>query len=307
MRGELAHDVGRWLADLEATRRASAHTLDAYRHDLLLLTEVLAKDGIVSTAQVDATAIRHTVSALHRRGLGGRSLQRLLSACRGFFGYCIERGELAANPALGIAAPRAPRRLPTALDVDQAARLLDPQPQGWEQVRDHAIMELFYSSGLRLAGLCGLDGTDLDLPGALVTVTGKGGRTRTVPVGRLALEALRAWIAARATCSHASHSPALFITRRGTRIGVRAVQKRLEKHARERQLGQHLHPHMLRHSFATHLLESSGDLRSVQEMLGHANLATTQVYTHLDFQHLARVYDAAHPRAGRKNRGNPTS
>lgn len=302
MRGQLAHDVARWLADLEATRRASAHTLDAYRRDLRLLTDVLANDGIVATGHVDAAAIRHAVATLHRRGLGGRSLQRFLSACRGFFDHCIERGELAANPALGIAAPRAPRRLPATLDVDQTARLLDAQPGSWEDLRDRAIMELFYSSGLRLAELCALDCGDLDLPAALVTVTGKGARTRTVPVGRLAVAAVGEWLGARAGCARASHCPALFVTRRGTRIGVRAVQKRLAKHARERGLGQHLHPHMLRHSFATHLLESSGDLRSVQEMLGHANLATTQIYTHLDFQHLAKVYDAAHPRAGRKGR-----
>lgn len=300
MPGKLVHDVERWLADTEATRRLSAHTIDAYRRDLRLLVDVLARDDIMATNRVDPAAVRHALATLHRRGHGGRSLQRFLSACRGFFDYCIERGELTANPALGISAPRAPKRLPVTLNVDQVARLLDARPQNWEEQRDRAIMELFYSSGLRLAELCRLDLLDLDLAGALVTVTGKGSRMRTVPVGRLAMEALRAWIAARASCRQATLEPALFITRRGTRIGVRAVQKRLARHARERQLGQPLHPHMLRHSFATHLLESSGDLRSVQEMLGHANLSTTQVYTHLDFQHLAKVYDAAHPRASRK-------
>lgn len=299
-RGDLAHDVGRWLADLEATRRVAAHTLDAYRRDLQLLTDTLTRQGIARTARVDPAAIRQAVAALHRQGHGGRSLQRFLSACRGFFTWCIEHGEIDSNPALGIAAPRAPRRLPTVLGVDQTARLLDAEPQGWEAIRDQAIMELFYSSGLRLAELCRLDGHDLDAAAALVTVTGKGSRMRSVPVGRLALEAIARWISVRAECSRAAYEPALFITRRGTRIGVRAVQKRLEKHALERQIGQPLHPHMLRHSFATHLLESSGDLRSVQEMLGHANLSTTQVYTHLDFQHLAKVYDAAHPRALRK-------
>lgn len=300
MPGKLVHDVERWLADTKATRRLSAHTIDAYRRDLRLLVDVLARDDIMATNRVDPAAVRHALATLHRRGHGGRSLQRFLSACRGFFDYCIERGELTANPALGISAPRAPKRLPVTLNVDQVARLLDARPQNWEEQRDRAIMELFYSSGLRLAELCRLDLLDLDLAGALVTVTGKGSRMRTVPVGRLAMEALRAWIAARASRRQATLEPALFITRRGTRIGVRAVQKRLARHARERQLGQPLHPHMLRHSFATHLLESSGDLRSVQEMLGHANLSTTQVYTHLDFQHLAKVYDAAHPRASRK-------
>lgn len=302
MPGELAQDVERWLADLEATRRASGHTLDAYRRDLHALVGLLAEHGITTTAKVDAAAIRQSVAALHRRGLGGRSLQRFLSACRSFFNHCIEHDGLTANPALGIQAARTPRRLPSTLDVDRMAQLLEAQPQCWEDVRDRAIMELFYSSGLRLAELCALDCSDLDLATALVSVTGKGSRTRSVPVGRLAIDALRQWLAVRTDDARGLHDPALFITRRGTRIGVRAVQKRVAGHARERLSGQHLHPHMLRHSFATHLLESSGDLRSVQEMLGHANLATTQIYTHLDFQHLARVYDAAHPRAGRRRR-----
>ena len=300
----LARDIGSWLDYLEATRRASPHTLAAYRRDLALLASVLAERGIDDTALIDAHAIRHAVSALHRRGLGGRSLQRFLSACRGFFNHFVSLGQLGANPALGVSAPKSPRKLPTTLDVDQAAQLLDLEPASWEAVRDKAMMELFYSSGLRLAELCGLDGPDLDLAGALVTVTGKGAKTRTVPVGKLAIAALEHWLERRRDCARAMHTPALFVTRRGTRISVRAVQKRLAQHGRERQLAQRLHPHMLRHSFASHVLESSGDLRSVQEMLGHANLSTTQIYTHLDFQHLAKVYDAAHPRAARKRNRN---
>lgn len=302
MQGELAQDVERWLADLEATRRASPHTLEAYRRDLSALGRLLAQDGITRTSQVDAAAIRHCIATLHRRGLGGRSLQRALSAYRSFFNHCIEHHGLAANPALGIQAPRTARRLPATLDVDRTARLLEAPPRCWEDLRDRAIMELFYSSGLRLAELCALDCNDLDLGAGLVSVTGKGSRMRAVPVGRLAMQALHEWLGVRSEGARLLPGPALFITRRGSRIGVRTVQQRLAKHARQRLSGQHVHPHMLRHSFATHLLESSGDLRSVQEMLGHANLATTQIYTHLDFQHLARVYDAAHPRAGRKRR-----
>lgn len=296
----LAEQAEAWLGYLEATRRASEHTLAAYRRDLRLLQALLAERGVANPAAADVLSIRQSVSALHRRGLSPRSIQRFLSACRGLFGYLVGQGHMSANPALGIQAPRGARTLPRVLDVDQASRLLDAEPQDPESVRDKAIMELFYSSGLRLSELCGLDLAALDLDAALVTVTGKGNRMRTLPVGKQAVAALRDWLRLRAGWSRAAHCPALFVSRRGTRLGVRAVQLRLARHARERGLSQHLHPHMLRHSFASHLLESSGDLRAVQELLGHANLSTTQVYTHLDFQHLAKVYDAAHPRAARK-------
>jgi integrase/recombinase XerC len=289
-----------WLAYLSATRRASAHTLAAYRRDVQLLQSLLVERGLHDPAQADALALRQAVAALHRRGLAPRSIQRFLSACRGLFGYMVGQGLMGANPALGIQAPRGKRSLPKVLDVDQAARLLDAEPRGEEGLRDKAIMELFYSSGLRLSELCGLDIGDLDLHEALVTVTGKGNRSRTLPVGRQAIAALREWLQLRPQWPRAAHCPALFVSRRGTRLGVRAVQLRLARHARESGLQQHLHPHMLRHSFASHVLESSRDLRAVQELLGHANLSTTQVYTHLDFQHLAKVYDAAHPRAGRR-------
>ena len=289
-----------YLGYLEATRRASSHTLAAYRRDLAKLSDCLAQRDISTPDGIDAAAIRQSVAALHRRGLGSRSLQRFLSACRGLFNHLVTSGTLRVNPALGVAAPKAARNLPATLDVDQAARLLDAQPQGWESLRDGAIMELFYSSGLRLSELCRLDLPDLDLDGALVTVTGKGNRTRAIPLGMQAAQSLRRWLAARGQCPRAAHHTAVFISRRGTRISVRAVQKRLEQQGRARGLSQRLHPHMLRHSFASHLLESSGDLRAVQEMLGHANLSTTQIYTHLDFQHLAKVYDAAHPRATRR-------
>ena len=296
----LAGQTEAYLGYLEATRRASEHTLAAYRRDLGLLQALLAERGLEDAASVDTLAIRQTVSALHRRGLSPRSIQRFLSACRGLFGYMVGQGLMSANPALGIQAPRGTRKLPNVLDVDQAKRLLDAEPGDAESLRDKAIMELFYSSGLRLSELCGLDIAALDLREALVTVTGKGNRTRTLPVGRQAVAALRDWLQLRAEWPRAAHCPALFVSRRGTRLGTRAVQLRLAQHARERGLPQHLHPHMLRHSFASHLLESSSDLRAVQELLGHANLSTTQVYTHLDFQHLAKVYDAAHPRAVRR-------
>lgn len=301
----LAQPAEAWLAYLEASRRASGHTLAAYRRDLRLLQALLAERGVTELVSADTLALRQAVSALHRRGLAPRSIQRFLSACRGLFAYMIGQGLMSANPALGVQAPRGARTLPKVLDVDQTARLLDAEPRSEESLRDKAIMELFYSSGLRLSELCGLDISALDLNEALVTVTGKGNRTRTLPVGRQALAALREWLQLRRQWPRAAHCPALFVSRRGTRLGTRAVQVRLAQHARENGLPQHLHPHMLRHSFASHLLESSSDLRAVQELLGHANLSTTQVYTHLDFQHLAKVYDAAHPRAGRRREEAP--
>jgi integrase/recombinase XerC len=297
---ELAGEA--WLAYLAAARRASRHTLAAYRRDLALLVATLDERGIHTIAQVDALAIRQSVAMLHRRGLAPRSLQRYLSAVRGVFGFLLQHGVVGANPAQGVSAPRGARHLPSALDVDQAARLLDGAPQDREELRDLAMFELCYSSGLRLSELCSLNLAQCDVREGLVTVTGKGGRTRTVPVGRSAQAALRAWLAVRGEIPAASQTEALFLSRRGTRIGTRAVQLRLARLARLRGLPQHVHPHMLRHSFASHVLESSGDLRAVQEMLGHANLSTTQIYTHLDFQHLAKVYDAAHPRASRKPR-----
>jgi integrase/recombinase XerC len=294
--------VAGYLSYLQATRRGSVHTQAAYRRDLSKLCAYLRERGINTWQQVDGALIRAVVAALHHGGLNGRSLQRFLSACRGFFNYLIKTGALSGNPALGIMAPKSARRLPATLDVDQTARLLNAAPHGWESQRDHAIMELFYSSGLRLSELCALDLPALDMHQALVTVTGKGSKMRSVPIGRMAHTALTTWLRARRDCPRAASTAAVFISRRGSRIGVRAVQKRLEMHGRRQQLDQRLHPHLLRHSFASHLLESSGDLRAVQELLGHANLSTTQIYAHLDFQHLSKVYDSAHPRATRRRR-----
>ena len=235
----------------------------------------------------------------HRRGLAPRSVQRRLSACRGLFRYLVREGEMRADPSGDVRAPKAKKRLPVPLDADAMARLLEFRGDDSLGVRDKAIMELFYSSGLRLAELLGLDLLDLDLRDRTVRVLGKGRKERIVPVGRHAVEALQAWLGERTKLA-AVGEPAVFVGARGERLGPRIVQRRIARWARLQGLPLHVHPHMLRHSFASHLLESSQNLRAVQELLGHASISTTQVYTHLDFQHLARIYDAAHPRARRK-------
>ena len=235
----------------------------------------------------------------HRQGIGGRSLQRNLSAIRAFFRYLQAAGEVEHNPAEGIRAPKAPRNLPRVLDVDQARQLLATDAEDPLTARDQAMFELFYSSGLRLSELTGLNTEAVDFNDRLVTVTGKGGKMRAVPVGQYALGALREWLKIRPALVGPGEA-ALFVSRRGGRISGRNVQQRLRAWALRQGLAHPVHPHMLRHSFASHLLESSGDLRAVQELLGHADIAATQVYTHLDFQHLARVYDQAHPRARQK-------
>ncbi len=293
--------ITRFLESLRVERRLSPHTLSAYRRDLASLETFCAAERIARWNQLTAYHIRALVAAQHRRGLDGRSLQRLLSALRSFFEYLIGQQELGHNPATGIRAPKSPRRLPNALDVDQMSRLLELPADGPLALRDRAIMELFYSSGLRLSELVTLDITDLDLNDGTVRVTGKGNKTRVVPVGRHARAALRAWIDQRLTIP-GPDPRALFIGLAGRRMTPRAVQSRIRFWGRRQGLEGTLHPHMLRHSFASHLLESSGDLRAVQELLGHADISTTQIYTHLDFQHLAEVYDAAHPRARRRGR-----
>jgi len=291
--------VERFVRHLGAERRLSPATCEAYRRDLARLREYDRRSRRRGWAALESADVRAFAAELHRRGLGGRSVQRALSAVRSFFEFLLRERLIGRNPARGIAAPRSPRRLPKALDVDRVAGLLDFEPDEPLALRDRAIMELFYSSGLRLAELVALELTDLDLPGGLVEVTGKGRKRRLVPVGGHARQALVAWLRARNRLAGEGET-ALFVSRRGGRLGRRAVQARLAAWARRRGLGTRLHPHMLRHSFATHMLESSGDLRAVQELLGHADVRTTQVYTHLDFQRLAEVYDAAHPRASRK-------
>ena len=281
-----------WLA---AQRRASSHTLEVYRRDLLRLA-VLAEGR--EPAALGEGDIRRFVVRLHGEGLGGRSLARTLSAWRGLFGWLVRHHGLTANPVAGIRAPKSPQVLPRALSPDQAQALLDPAAEGALEVRDLAMFELFYSSGLRLGELAALDlGGGLDPAEGMVTVLGKGGKVRTVPVGGKAWAALQDWLGVRPSIPGAAVAAALFITRSGGRMSPGAIRSRLAKRAQAVGLGVHVHPHMLRHSFASHMLQSSGDLRAVQELLGHASIRATQVYTHLDFQHLAKVYDAAHPRA----------
>jgi integrase/recombinase XerC len=285
-----------FLDYLAQVRRYSPRTVAAYRRDLEAVAQALDRRPWDS---VDVHAVRAYAAAAHRKGLGGRSLARRLSALRSFYRYLVRQGLTRANPAQDVRAPKTARRLPDALDVDETDRLLKGAGSDPLAVRDLAVMELFYSSGLRLSELVGLDLGDLDLAEGRVRVTGKGNKTRELPVGRAACAALKAWLAERSDLAQGGE-PALFVSKRGTRLSGRSIQARLRLWARRQGLGRRLHPHMLRHSFASHLLESSGDLRAVQELLGHASLSTTQVYTHLDFQHLAQVYDAAHPRARRR-------
>jgi integrase/recombinase XerC len=295
-----------WLQRFErhvaTERRLSAHTAAAYRRDLARLVSYCDAHGLANWPALDSQHIRTFAARAHAGGLDPRSVQRLLSAVRSFCRFLIREGVLTANPASEISAPKTKRRLPAALDADQIGRLLEIPAEDALAIRDRAVMELFYSSGLRLSELVALDLGDVDLRDATVRVTGKGRRTRIVPVGRMAREALERWGRERAALA-AVGNMALFVGQNGGRLGQRAIQSRIAYWARRQGLPMHVHPHLFRHSFATHLLESSQDLRGVQELLGHADIATTQVYTHLDFQHLARIYDKAHPRARSKRTG----
>lgn len=286
-----------YLDYLTAQRRAAALTVESYRRDLERLARLAGARPVTALSAHD---LRRFVGRLHGEGLGGRSIARTLSAWRGFFRWLVRQHGLAANPAEGIRAPRSPQRLPRVLSPDQAKSMLDVEPGDALEVRDRAMFELFYSSGLRVAELAALDlDRGLDLGAGLVTVTGKRGKTRSVPVGSAAIDAARKWLALRDALTVA-HDRAVFVTRTGRRMSTAAIRSRLARWARRCGLGVHVHPHMLRHSFASHILQSSGDLRAVQELLGHASIRSTQVYTHLDFQHLASVYDAAHPRARKR-------
>lgn len=291
-----------YLDSLRFQRRLSPHTLAAYGRDLRQLRDYCERRGLSDWQALKAADLRQYLAQRHREQLGSRSLHRALSAQRGFFAWLIRGGELAGDPTVGLRAPKAPRRLPKVLDVDQVVSLLEVPVDDILEQRDLAMWELFYSSGLRLSELTGLDIVDVDLRDGMVLVRqGKGRKSRQVPVGACARKAMAAWFAARDRLVREGET-AVFLSRRGTRIAPRTVQARLERWQFRLGLSEGLHPHRLRHSFASHLLESSADLRAVQELLGHANLSTTQVYTHLDFQHLASVYDRAHPRArsGRK-------
>jgi integrase/recombinase XerC len=291
--------LGRFQQHLASERRLSPHTVSAYRRELEAFAHWCAQQGLHDWAHVDGQHVRGFAARSHAAGLQARSVQRRLSALRTFFGYLMREGAVPGNPAVGISAPKAGKRLPHTLDVDQMNRLLSLRPRGPLQLRDLAMMELLYSSGLRLAELVGLDLGDLDLTDRTVRVLGKGSKARIMPVGKQAVTALQGWLRERAALA-ASGERAVFIGQRGRRLGARAVQLLVAGHARAQGLPQGVHPHLFRHSFATHLLESSRDLRAVQELLGHASISTTQIYTHLDFQHLARIYDSSHPRARRR-------
>ncbi len=293
--------VDRFLEHLRTERQVSGHTIAAYRQDLQSLVAHCGRRGLATWNAIGNGEMRAYAAAEHAGGLAPRSIQRRLSAARTFFSYLAREGAGPGNPAVEVRAPKAKKRLPGTLDADQMARLLAFRVHDSLSARDKAIMELFYSSGLRLAELAGLDLGDVDLADRTVRVLGKGAKTRIVPVGRHAIDALRFWLAERAKLVRAGpECAALFLGRGGRRLTVRSVQLRVGEWARRSGLSMHVHPHMFRHSFATHLLESSGNLRAVQELLGHADIGTTQIYTHLDFQHLAKVYDAAHPRARRR-------
>lgn len=288
--------IERYLAHLRNERRLSPHTVEAYRRDAGLLQSLAAERPVEAARGAD---IRRFVATLHGRGLSPRSLARVLSSWRGLYDWLARNHAVASNPCQGVRAPRAAKRLPQTLSPDEAVALVsleDATPLGR---RDRALFELAYSSGLRVSELTGLDVGAIDAATGEARVLGKGSKTRIVPVGRAALAAIAAWLPERAKLAQPGEA-ALFVGRSGRRIPPREVQRRIKRWASAAGIGVDVHPHMLRHSFASHVLQSSGDLRAVQEMLGHASIASTQVYTHLDFQHLAKVYDAAHPRARRK-------
>ena len=279
-----------------------ARTREAYRRDVAALA---ALAGDKPLAKLQRAELARYLATLHGRGLSGRSLARMLSAWRAFYRHLLDRERsLAEDPTAGLKAPKSPRRLPSALSPDESAQLVEIVADDPLSLRDRAILELAYSSGLRLSELAGLDVARVDLVAGEARVVGKGAKERIVPVGQAALDALRRWLVARKTMASPGET-ALFVARTGARISPRAIEKRLADWAVKQGLARHVHPHMLRHSFASHVLQSSGDLRAVQEMLGHASIASTQVYTHLDFQALAKVYDAAHPRAKKKPRRPP--
>jgi len=289
----------RFLEYLGNERGLSPRTRSAYQRDLTLFAEELSLLNLDDPRQVSEHHVRGLIARLHRQGLGSRSLQRLLSAIRSYYRWLMKEGLAEHNPATAVKAPKSPKKLPSTLDADAVTRLLDIKDNTPLAIRDKAILELLYSSGLRLSELASLRWEQFDAASGLVTVTGKGNKTRMVPVGSYASDALEKWRKVRANFA-GFEEPHIFVSQRGKPISNRTIQARIRHWARVQGLPQQVYPHLLRHSFASHMLESSGDLRAVQELLGHADISTTQVYTHLDFQHLASVYDKAHPRAKKK-------
>lgn len=291
-----------YLSHLAHERRLAALTLKHYRRDLLLLEELTAsgsKTSVRELATLTQTDIRRFAALLHAKGLGPKSIARTLSGWRGFYEF-LRQQTGAANPVDGVRAPKAEKRLPETLSPDEAVRLVSFTDDSPEGLRDRAIFELLYSSGFRVSELTSLDIDSIDFATQEARVTGKGNKTRIVPVGQHAITALQRWLEIRATMKGGT-GPALFLSKQGKRLSVRVIQNRIKIRATQQGISLDLHPHMLRHSFASHVLQSSGDLRAVQEMLGHVSIASTQVYTHLDFQHLSKIYDAAHPRARKLN------
>ena len=295
MRG-VASGIERFLQYMTVERSASPHTLSNYRRDLAAWRAYCDANALLDPDAVQFAHVQQFMAQEHRRGLAAKSVQRRLSALRSLFKYLMKQGSLAHNPSAGLRAPKAPRKLPQVLDVDEAVRLVELPTEGTLGLRDRAMLELLYSSGLRVSELCSLRWQDLDMDDSLVRVFGKGAKTRIVPVGSHAVTALKAL----REQSQAGLAEPVFPGRNGAVISSRAIQLRMRQLAQQQGIWKRVYPHLLRHSFASHMLESSGDLRSVQELLGHADIATTQIYTHLDFQRLATVYDAAHPRAKRK-------
>ena len=297
---EQQYAIGGFLQYLGQEKRMSLHTVTNYQRDLKQFLAFCEQGQLISWNEIKSNHIRQMISQLHRQGLASRSIQRFLSAIRSFFRYLIRESIVDNNPAQAVQAPKGEKRLPSTLDVDQMSGLLDGTLQNTMiGCRDRAIMELFYSCGLRLAELASLDLRDVDFGAQLVHVLGKGNKQRIVPVGTQAMRALQSWLTMRDELGYFEQA-ALFITKQGSRLGMRSIQKRLNYWGKRQGISDKVHPHRLRHAFASHMLEASGDLRAVQELLGHADISTTQIYTHVDFQHLANVYDNAHPRAKKK-------
>jgi integrase/recombinase XerC len=293
-------DLQSFYQYLQSEKRYSPHTLSNYQRDIRGFIQYCTDNDVTTWQGIDSQRIRDYVARLHRQGKAGKSLQRLLSSLRSLFRYLLKQQKLRSNPASGIRAPKTVKKLPEVLTPDALDHLLNIESNDADAVRDRAILELFYGCGLRLSELTGLDINKINWSDHTLDILGKGNKQRRVPFGEKAKVALQAWLKERAL-HVAEKETAVFINKKGTRISTRAVELQLKKRAQEKGMFQRVYPHLLRHSFASHILESSGDLRAVQELLGHANLSTTQIYTHVDFQHLANVYDAAHPRARKKS------
>ena len=295
-------EIKEFLSYLESVKQYSPHTVKGYERDLKKLSDYLSAQDIENWKIVKEHDLRAFINSERRRGLSPRSIQRLLSSCRTFFENLLIEGHIQLSPAQNVSSPKSAQLLPKAMDADLVQRLLDFKPKGMIEIRDKALAELLYSSGLRLSEVCQLEVQDLDLKERTCRVLGKGNKTRIVPVGKKAIQAIRDWMIYRSElkASKETSTHAIFLNNKGNRISARSIQFRLEKLCLQRGIPG-INPHMLRHSFASHVLESSGDLRAVQEMLGHSDIGTTQIYTKLDFQHLSKVYDKAHPRAKKKN------